>query len=93
MLIYDTHIVNIEQKLNAISNKYLTILEIWSVYTKPYLKLGSGDPINAHKHNTIKPIKKNTDLKSTLGWVLQLESLVAAEQLYENFLEQCNRLK
>ena len=96
MLTYESLLKNTEQQLNALSKKVFNNLEIRNEYSSSYdhrSKFGSGDPINAHKYNAIKPIKKDPYFESTKERVWQLKSLVTAERLYEEFLEQSNKLK
>ena len=91
MLSYESLLEDTEKQLNALSNKIFNNEEIKNEYSLSYSKLGSGDPINMHKFNTIKSIKKNPDADSTKERVLKLESLITAERMYEQLLEQNNR--
>ena len=93
MLTYESLLKNTEQQLNALSRKILNNLEIRNEYSSMCDKWGTGDPINAHKYNAIKPIKKNPYYESFEEKVWQLENLVTAERLYEEFLEQSKKLE
>ena len=93
MLSYESLLKNTEQQLNALAKRILNNSEIRNEYSSVYDKCGSGDPINAHKYNAIKPIKKEPYFEYNKDKMWQLESLVAAERLYEELLEQCNKLE